>query len=97
MGFTKRYNQDKEFALYIRILPALAFFPAGDFIQGFEELVDTIRVLHNDVTDDLLQYFEDNYIGRYRRNAPRRPRLFAIPFWHVIFICNLGQLALLKT
>ena len=65
------------------MLPALAFLPAGDVIEGFEELVDTIRVLCNDVADDLLQYFEDTYIGRYRRNAPRRPPLFAINPWNM--------------
>ena len=65
------------------MLPALAFLPAGDVIEGFEELVDTIRVLYNDVADDLLQHFEDTYIGRYRRNAPRRPPLFAINLWNM--------------
>ena len=35
------------------------------------------------MADDLLQYFEDTYIGRYRRNAPRHlPPLFAINLWN---------------
>ena len=83
LGLSQRYNQEEEFALYIRMLPALAFLPAGDVIEGFEELVDTIRVLYDDVGDDLLQYFKDTYIGRYRRNAPRRPPLFAINLWNM--------------
>ena len=82
-GLSQRYNQKEEFALYIRMLPALAFLPAGDVIEGFEELEDTIRILCDDVTDDLLQYFEDTYIGRYRRNAPRRTPLFAINLWNM--------------
>ena len=65
------------------MLPALAFLQAGDAIEGFEELVDTIRLLYDDVADDLLQYFEDTYIGRYHRNAPRRPPLFAINLWNM--------------
>ena len=65
------------------MLPALAFLPAGNVIEGFEELVDTIRILYDDVADDLLQYFEDTYMGRYRRNAPRRPPIFAINFWNM--------------
>ena len=65
------------------MLPALAFLPAGDVIEGFEELVDTMRILYDDVADDVLQYFEDTYIGRYRRNAPRRPPLFGINFWNI--------------
>ena len=83
LGLSQRYNQEEEFALHIRILPALAFFPAGDVIEGFEELVDAIRILYDDVADDLLQYLEDTYIGRYRRNAPRRPPLFSINLWNM--------------
>ena len=65
------------------MLPALAFLHAGDAIERFKELVDTIRILYDDVADDLLQYFEDTYIGRYRRNTPRRPPLFAINLWNM--------------
>ena len=83
LGLSQRYNQEEEFALHIRTLPTLAFLPAGDVIEGFEELVDTIRILNDNVTDDLLQYFEDTYIGRYCRNAPRRPPLFAINLWNM--------------
>ena len=46
------------------MLPALAFLPGSDVIEGFEELVDTMRVLYDDVADGLLQHFEDTYIGR---------------------------------
>ena len=83
LGFSQRYNQEEEFTLYIKMLPALAFLPAGDVIEGFEELVDTIRILYDDVADDLLQYFEETYIRRYRRNAPRRRPLFAINLWNM--------------
>ena len=61
------------------MLVALAFLPGGHVIEGFEELVDTIRILY----DDLLQYFEDAYIGRYRRNAPRCSPLFANNLWNM--------------
>ena len=49
LGLSQRYNQEEEFALHIRMLPALAFLLAGDVIEGFEELVDTIRILCDDV------------------------------------------------
>ena len=68
LGLSQRYDQEQEFALHIRMLPALAFLPAGNVIDGLEELVDTIRLLYDDMADDLLQYFEDTYIGRYCRN-----------------------------
>ena len=77
------YNQEEEFALHIRILLALTFLSGGDIIKGFEELVGTIRVLYDNVEDEFLHYFEDTYIVRYRRNAPRRPPLFAINFWNM--------------
>ena len=35
------------------------------------------------MADDLSQYFEDTYIGRYRRNAPRRPPRFATNLWNM--------------
>ena len=72
LGLSQRHNQEEEFALYIRMLPALAFLPGVNVIEGFKELVDTIRVLYDDVADDLLQYFGDTCIGRNRRNALRR-------------------------
>ena len=78
LGLSQRYNQEEEFALHIRMLPVLAFLPAGDIIEKFQELVDTIRVLYDEVTGDLLQYFEDTYIGRCRINVPRLPLLFPI-------------------
>ena len=83
LGLSQRYNQEEEFALHIGMLPALVFLPAGDVIEGFEELVDTIRILYDGVEDDLLQYLEDTYIGRYRRNARRRTPLFAINLWNM--------------
>ena len=33
--------------------------------------------------DDLLDYFEDTYIGRYRLNAPRRPPMFPSALWNM--------------
>ena len=78
LGLSQRYNQEEEFALHIKMLPVLAFLPDGDIIEEFEELVDTIRVLYYNVTGDLLQYFEDTYIGRCRINVPKLPLLFPI-------------------
>ena len=47
-------------------------------IQGFEELADHLRDVFNGDADDLLEYFEDTYIAKYRRNAPRRQESFPI-------------------
>ena len=76
LGLAQRYNHEEEFTLHLRMISALAFLPPEDVIDGFEELSDTIRELYNDTVDGLLQYFEDTYIGRFRRNAPRPHHCF---------------------
>ena len=83
IGLHQRYKSDEELALHLRMLCAIAFLPAADVIQGFEELVDEIRNIYNDEVDELLDYFEDNFIGRFRRNAPRRPPSFALDLWNM--------------
>ena len=87
LGESQRYNQEEEFALHTRMLPVLSFLAAGNVIEGFEELKDTIRMLYDDVADDLFQHFKDTYISRYRRNAPRHPPLFAINLWNMFSAC----------
>ena len=57
--------------------------PPGNVIAGFEELPDLIRDTYHGEMDDLLDYFEETYIGPYRRNAKRRPPLFALDFWNM--------------
>ena len=59
------------------MLLGLAFLPVGDVI-GFEELVDTVRVIYDDMADNLLEYFKDTHICRYHRNVPRHPPFFVI-------------------
>ena len=75
-----RYIHEEEF---MRMLLALAFFRPWDIIHGFEELANKIRVLYNDVADDLLQYFDGTYIRMYYRTALRQPPLFAIDLWNM--------------
>lgn len=82
-GHQQRYMEDPNFALHTRMICALAFLPPQDVIEGFEQLCDFILENHGDQLENLLEYFEDNYIGRYRRNAPRRPALFPIQIWNM--------------
>ena len=83
LGLQQRYNDDQEFAVNLRMLCALAFLPPAHVIQGFDDLADHIRQNYNQDVDELLDYFEDTYIGRYRRNAPRRQPMFAIQIWNM--------------
>ena len=78
IGLHQRYKSDEELALHLRMLCAIAFLPAADVIQGFEELVDEIRNIYNNEVDEL-----DNFIRRFRRNAPRRPPSFAVDLWNM--------------
>lgn len=82
-GYQQRYMEDAEFALKSRMVCALAFLPPDDVVEGFEQLCRVIRGVYDDQLDDLLDYFEDTYIGRYRRDAPRRPAMFPIDLWNM--------------
>ena len=50
---------------------ALAFSPPNDVVDAFKRLTDLIRNQYADATDGVPDYFEDTYIGRFRRNAAR--------------------------
>jgi hypothetical protein len=83
LGLQQHYNDDPEFALQMRMLPALAFLPPDQVVQVFEMLSDQIRENYDDEANDLLDYFENTYIGRFRRNAPRANPMFSIVMWNM--------------
>ena len=51
------------------MLCALACLPPNDVVQGFDDLVDLIRANYNNDVEDLLEHFEDTYIGRIFRHT----------------------------
>ena len=55
------------------MISAIAFVPPDDVIESFDILTDELRRQFGDALEDLLQYFEDTYIGRFRRNLPSTP------------------------
>ena len=59
------YRDDENFALWLRMLSVLAFVQPNDVIRYFELLIDEIRNSFNNECDDLIDYFEDTYIGIY--------------------------------
>ena len=65
------------------MLAALAFVPENNAIQYFNQLCDSIQQVHADDYVEILDYFENHYIGRFRRNAPRRPPLFSLDIWNI--------------
>ena len=67
------YRDDKNVRIHVKMLLALSFVPTTDIMEAFEMLVESCpRQL-----DPVLDYWEDNYIGRQRRNRRAAP-LFAI-------------------
>ena len=63
LGLQNPYQGDENFPLWLRMLSALAFVPPNDAIRYFELMIDEIRNNFNDECDDLIDYFEDTYIG----------------------------------
>ena len=74
---------DHEFGLQLRMIAALAFVPSQDVVNSFDEFCVVIQNQYDRDADEVLDYFEDTYIGRFRRNAPRRPPLFPIELWSI--------------
>jgi hypothetical protein len=59
-----KYVTDAEFALGLRLLPALAFVPLANVIETFEELVHSDLWIDDvEIMRDYLNYFEDTWIG----------------------------------
>ena len=55
--------------------------------QFFEVLSDNIREHYGEECAKVLDYFEENYMGGFRRNAPRRVPLFSIDLWNMFHRC----------
>ena len=86
-GLQERYGQDADFALAVRMIPALAFVPVGDVPDYYEALENS---LPEDV-DPILSYLEKYYVGRLTANGQQRTPMFPIPLWNVHNDTILGQ------
>ena len=82
-GLKERYINEEEFSTTLRMVLAISFVPPDDVIVFFEELSDVIRDRFGIACDEILEYFEDNYIGRFRRNAQRAHPRFGIDLWNM--------------
>jgi len=61
------------------MISGLAFVPPADVAQGFEELSDYLP----DRLQPVLDYVEDNYIGRINRRGVCRTATFEIGLWNM--------------
>lgn len=82
-GLQSRYINDSKFALHVRQLAALAFVPEEDVLRSFEELIQSEYFIENyDDLQEVIDYFEDTWIGRLQNNLTRRHPLFPIKIWN---------------
>jgi hypothetical protein len=72
------YETNVEFAHNVNKIGALAFLPPNDVPQGFDDLYSSVP----SQLEPLLDYFEDNYIGRRRPNGRATPR-YPIELWNM--------------
>ena len=77
-GLQGRYEGDANFALQCRMISAIAFVPPVDVADAFETLSGEVP---NELRP-IMDYFEDNSIGRPDRRGVRRDPLFGIDLWN---------------
>ena len=74
------------------MISALEFVPPNNVQNSFDQLAALIRNQYGNGADGVLDYFEDNYVGRFRVKAPRGIPKFPINFWNMsqahVFACH---------
>ncbi|KAI6656654.1 hypothetical protein LOD99_11261 [Oopsacas minuta] len=78
-GLATAYQQDRDLALKLKMLPCLAFVPEIDVIDCFNILMHEYPQSGKTVA----KYFEDNYIGKQLPNGSRRTPPFPIRVWNM--------------
>lgn len=76
-GLKPKYEADIEFALLLKMIPAIAFVPEDKVYDSFVTLINTVQFPRETLT--VVDYFEKAYIGRPDRN---KPPLFPIKVWN---------------
>ena len=77
-GLQQQYYTDQVFRNNVRMIAALAFVPMADILQSFDDL--SRQCVGNEQV--ILDYFETNYIGEFRRGRRRDPR-FPHNLWNI--------------
>ena len=73
----RQYKSDPEFALYVKQLVSLAFVPTVDVVKSLDDLLHSTFFEDNEaILRELINYFEDNWIGRPKRRGGRSQPLF---------------------
>ena len=77
-GLQSKYQNEDEFSIKIRMIPALAFLPINNVVEAFETLEEVMPA----EAQPILDYFEYTSIGRLRRRNRRAP-WFPISMWNM--------------
>ena len=80
LGLSNLYKTDSDFALWAKMIIALAFVP----LEKMDEYMDTLAAGLPDELIPLFHWFEDTYIGRQNRlrNVRMNP-MFAPEIWNL--------------
>jgi len=77
----QKYEIDAEFALSMRMLSALAYVPVDRVEEAFEELCQSDIFIPE--AQEIINYFQDVWIGRPDRRLGRRLPYFPHKMWNV--------------
>ncbi|KII73272.1 hypothetical protein RF11_04823 [Thelohanellus kitauei] len=81
-GLVTSYNESQNIRIHLRMLSALAFCPPQQVSNYYEILEDQLNtLLQSNSIRQFLDYFEETYIGRFRRTGRDEPR-FPIVLWN---------------
>ena len=90
---SQRYENDGDFALQMRLLPALAYVPLTDVVEAFNRLTESDALPAE--AQPVVDYFEDTWIGRPTRRNSRRPPRFQRELWNC-YTVKAGSVASLS-
>ena len=78
-GLQNEYQQNENFAMQMKLLPALSFASPYDIPNLFADMVQQLPM---PAAEGLVLYFERTYIGRFFPSGTFQQPLFPIPMWN---------------
>ena len=88
VGMQGLYSQDQELAIWIRMIPPLAYAAPHEVPDMFAEVAAQLPMPQ---ADGLIQYFEKTYVGRTLPGGAYQHPLFPIGMWNHHFNTTVGQ------
>lgn len=80
-GFKRRYEIETDFALPFLIISSLAFIPPHKLVKAIDVLCESD--IFPPEAQQVIDYFEDTWIGRSDRRQRRRPPQFSQEIWSI--------------